>query len=83
MYGDYDRNRPFFAYGNSFLEWYECWLRETTEGYNMTWFGGKMPGDEYELINKYSEAKDDVEIKKQVLFLEIKVTILITGMTFY
>ncbi|GKX67654.1 SMI1/KNR4 family protein [Inconstantimicrobium mannanitabidum] len=72
MYGDYDRHRPVFAYGNSFIEWYECWLIETAKGYDMTWYGGKMPGDEKELINKYLTCKDDIKLKIQILFSMMK-----------
>ncbi|MFD3449686.1 SMI1/KNR4 family protein [Microbacteriaceae bacterium 4G12] len=72
LYGDFDRHRPFFAYGNSFLDWYENWLKETAKGYNMTWYGGKMPGDEKELLIKYLQAKDDVNLRIKILFSMLK-----------
>lgn len=72
LYGDYDRQRPYYAYGNSFLEWYENWLKETAEGYDMTWYGGKMPGDEKELINKYLQAEDDTSLRIEILFSMLK-----------
>lgn len=56
IYGDYDRYRPFFPSTNNFLEWYENWLLETSKGYDMTWYGSKLLGDEESLISKIGRA---------------------------
>jgi len=53
-------NQPFFfVYETTFLDWYERWLDEIIAGYDISWFGTKMSGDETALINFYTTAKDD------------------------
>ena len=64
---DFYKDSPFFfVYESNFLDWYERWLDENILGYNTTWFGFKMPGDESELIRVYQNAPSD-DIKSDAL----------------
>lgn len=57
-------NTPYtFSYETSFIEWYERWLDEVILGYNTSWFGHKMGGDEKTLINI---AKNTDNINKKI-----------------
>lgn len=47
-----------FSYEHSFLEWYERWLDEVILGYNTSWFGHRMGGDENALILFYQNTDD-------------------------
>lgn len=51
----------FFVYEKSFLDWYERWLDEIIAGYELSWFGANMPGDEKALIATYREATGNEE----------------------
>jgi len=64
---DFNQNHPFFfTYESNFLDWYERWLDEITLGYDTSWYGYKMPGDESELIRVYKNAPT-TEIKSEAL----------------
>jgi hypothetical protein len=41
---------PYVLEDEDFLSWYERWLDELLAGYNVTWFGEKIPGDEPRLL---------------------------------
>ena len=56
----------FFVYENNFLDWYERWLNEIILGYETSWFGNKMPGNENELVLIYQNAEEN-EIKSEAL----------------
>ncbi|MEQ4923959.1 SMI1/KNR4 family protein [Proteus hauseri] len=59
-----DSNTPYiFSYETSFLEWYERWLDEVILGYNTSWFGHRMGGDEEFLIDA---AKNTDDINKKI-----------------
>ncbi|MGG4607085.1 SMI1/KNR4 family protein [Providencia sp. Me31A] len=56
----------FFSYELSFLEWYERWLDEIIQGYETSWFGHRIGGDEQTLFNLYMQTHCD-EQKSQAL----------------
>lgn len=59
---DFHEDFPFFfVYETNFLDWYERWLDEVIAGYDITWFGTKLPGDEKALIEAYKSANSDEE----------------------
>jgi len=63
----YRADQPFFfVYEDNFLDWYERWLDEIILGYEISWFGYKMPGNENELVLIYQNAEND-EIKLEAL----------------
>ncbi|MCH5583800.1 SMI1/KNR4 family protein [Shimazuella sp. AN120528] len=67
VYIDLDLTKPpFFTYESNFLDWYERWLNEVIKGYQISWFGMNMDGDEQELIHQFELSKDE-ERKEQVL----------------
>jgi hypothetical protein len=41
---------PSVLEDEDFLSWYERWLDELLAGYDVTWFGEKIPGDEPRLL---------------------------------
>lgn len=41
---------PYVLEDEDFLSWYERWLDELLAGYDVTWFGEKIPGDEPRLL---------------------------------
>lgn len=41
---------PYVLEDEDFLSWYERWLDELLAGYDVTWFGEKLPGDEPVLL---------------------------------
>lgn len=41
---------PYVLEDEDFLSWYERWLNELLAGYDVTWFGEKIPGDETGLL---------------------------------
>jgi HEAT repeat protein len=49
---------PFFPYEETFLDWYERWLDEVIQGYDVTDFGYFMGGDENVLIQKFKQSSD-------------------------
>ncbi|SHJ14221.1 SMI1 / KNR4 family (SUKH-1) [Clostridium cavendishii DSM 21758] len=58
IYTDDDGNKPFFTYESNFIDWYERWLDEIINGYEIFWFGTNMGGNEKELIGIYNSTKD-------------------------
>ncbi|QKW32840.1 HEAT repeat domain-containing protein [Actinomadura sp. NAK00032] len=42
---------PYVLEDNDFLSWYERWLDELLAGYDVTWFGEKIPGDAPKLLD--------------------------------
>jgi hypothetical protein len=48
------------------LDWYERWLDEVIKGYEISWFGMNMDGDERELINQFQQSQDK-NAKEQAL----------------
>lgn len=42
---------PYVVEDEDFLSWYERWLDELVAGYDVTWFGDKIPGDETRLLD--------------------------------
>lgn len=59
VYIDGDLQKPFFTYENNFLDWYERWLDEIIQGYEIDWFGMSMGGDDTELMNKFHVSNDE------------------------
>ena len=56
-------NTPYtFSYESSFIEWYERWLDEVILGYDTSWFGHRMGGDENTLI-KVAKNTDNIDQK--------------------
>lgn len=54
-----DSHTPYiFSYETSFIQWYERWLDEVILGYDTSWFGHRMGGDENTLI-QFAENCDD------------------------
>jgi hypothetical protein len=43
---DHDGAGPYVLEDKDFLAWYERWLDELISGYQIGWFGEKLPGDE-------------------------------------
>ena len=63
IYEDY----PFvFTYEDNFLDWYERWLDEILLGYNDSWFGYKMAGNDKELIEVYKNSTNE-DVKFEAL----------------
>ncbi|QXX83972.1 MULTISPECIES: SMI1/KNR4 family protein [Providencia] len=55
-------NQPFFfSYELSFSQWYERWLDEVIQGYETSWFGHRLGGNEQILLSLYSQANSDVK----------------------
>ncbi|MGC5019712.1 HEAT repeat domain-containing protein [Micromonospora sp. DT47] len=46
---------PYVLEDEDFLSWYERWLDELVAGYDVTWFGDKIPGDEARLLGILSD----------------------------
>jgi HEAT repeat protein len=46
---DEDLQPPHFPDDPDFLSWYERWLDEMALGYDLSWFGYRLPGDESDL----------------------------------
>ncbi|MEO3771220.1 HEAT repeat domain-containing protein [Micromonospora sp. B9E7] len=46
---------PYVLEDEDFLSWYERWLDELVAGYDVTWFGEKIPGDEARLLGILSD----------------------------
>ena len=46
---DEDLQPPHFPDDPDFLSWYERWLDEMALGYDLSWFGYRLPGDEADL----------------------------------
>lgn len=60
-------NQPFFfSYELSFSQWYERWLDEVIQGYETSWFGHRIGGDEQTLFDLYIQM-DSSELRCQVL----------------
>jgi len=49
------------VYETNFLDWYERWLDEIIAGYDISWFGTKLPGEEKALIEAYQSTNSDEE----------------------
>lgn len=56
----------FFTYEKNFLDWYERWLDEILEDYEVSWFGYVLPGDETQLMYTYTTT-EDAGLKAKVL----------------
>jgi len=54
VYYEIEDEKPFFVFESNFLDWYERWLDEIIAGYDTTWFGYRMGGDENSLIKAYN-----------------------------
>lgn len=65
VYLDVDGQAPFVVREPDFLSWYERWLDELLGGYDMSWFGFDVGGDEDQLFgllsNLTSSAKDRID----------------------
>ncbi|MDS0527412.1 HEAT repeat domain-containing protein [Clostridium sp. SHJSY1] len=61
VYIDLDLQKPFFTFENNFLDWYERWLDEIIKGYDTSWFGMKMGGDDTTLIKFFQESTSEME----------------------
>ncbi len=46
---DLEHQSPYFPEDMDFLSWYERWLDEMALGYNVSWFGFRLPGNESDL----------------------------------
>lgn len=73
---DNEGGMPRFCYEDNFLDWYERWLDEIIAGELQTnspvWFGYTMGGAEDVLVEKYFNAKDDVEKQNVIIGLQNK-----------
>lgn len=59
-----DSDTPYtFSYETSFTQWYERWLDEVILGYNTSWFGHRMGGNEKTLLHF---AKNNEDITKKI-----------------
>ncbi|HOL10575.1 MAG TPA: SMI1/KNR4 family protein [Bacillota bacterium] len=67
VYCDMDLQKPFFTYEANFLDWYERWLDEIINGYEMSWFGYKMGGDDTKLLEVFRSSNDE---KQQLVALD-------------
>ena len=47
---DLEHQPPYFPEDLDFMSWYERWLDEMALGYELSWFGFKLPGDEADLL---------------------------------
>lgn len=61
VYIEYDGGWVFFPREQSFISWYERWLREVSSGYNIFWFATYLDGDEQELREYYEQAQTEEE----------------------
>ncbi|KAF2508593.1 SMI1/KNR4 family protein [Flavobacterium zhairuonense] len=71
---DIDRRKPFFAFESSFLDWYERWLDEITEGkggIDANLFNYTLGGTVAHILNVYGAA-DDEGAKLQCVFAILK-----------
>jgi hypothetical protein len=57
VYVNFELGKPFFTYESHFLNWYERWLDEVIKGYEISWFGMNMDGDERELIDQFQQSQ--------------------------
>ncbi len=61
VYIEYEGNWFFFPKEPDFLCWYQRWLREICNHYNIFWFATNIDGDEQELQIYYKQAKTETE----------------------
>lgn len=57
LYIDYEGSWIFFPRETSFLSWYQRWLREVCNHYQIYWFATNLDGDEEELREYYCKAQ--------------------------
>jgi hypothetical protein len=55
---DFDLEKPQFTFEAHFLDWYERWLDEILNSYDMSWFGFKMGGNDLDLIRFFQSSSD-------------------------
>ena len=55
---DRDLEKPQFSFEAHFLDWYERWLDEILNSYDMLWFGFKMGGNDLDLIRFFQSSSD-------------------------
>lgn len=61
VYVEYEGSWVFFPKEPNFLCWYQRWLREVCNHYNISWFATNIDGDEQELQEYYKQAKTEEE----------------------
>ncbi len=61
VYVEYEGSWIFFPKEPDFLSWYQRWLREVCNHYNIFWFGTNLDGNEQELQNYYDQAETEEE----------------------
>jgi hypothetical protein len=60
---DVDRQKPYFAFESNFLDWYERWLDEITEGtgdIDVNLFNYTLGGAVTHILNVFNTAEDEV-----------------------
>lgn len=56
VYVEYEGSWVFFPRQPDFMSWYTRWLRDVAAGYDLSWFGISLDGNEEDLRQHYIEA---------------------------
>ena len=64
---------PYFVHHTDFLSWYEHWLDELLWGYETSWFGFGLPGQESEMLAVLDSTASSIEFREEALQTLLKI----------
>jgi HEAT repeat protein len=72
VYGDADLNPPYMVHEPDFLAWYERWLDELLQGYNIHWFGHGPGGGEADLFCILDDPQANDRLKSEAAWAFVR-----------